>query len=94
MENRIKLLFTNNVNRLVGDKLGKDTYEKQVKEFINFTKLNIVVIPYTIDDISISFVQGFTQSIFENIRKDEFNKYFKVTGSQKVVDKFNKSINY
>lgn len=94
MENRIKLLFTNNVNKLVGDKLGKDTYEKQVKEFVNFTKLNIVVIPYTIEDISISFVQGFTQSIFENIRKDEFNKYFKIIGSQKVVDKFNKSINY
>ncbi|WP_122639030.1 hypothetical protein [Romboutsia sp. Marseille-P6047] len=94
MENRIELSFRNSVSRLAGNKLGIDTYEKQVKEFVDLTKVNVIIIPDAIEDIAISFVQGFTYEIFEEIRRTDFYKYFKIEGNKKVVDKFSKSVNY
>lgn len=92
MENKIVLTFTNSISRLAGNALGRDIYEKQVKSKIDYTKMNTIVIPTTIEDVAISFVQGFTQGIFNDIQKDEFSDYFKVEGNVKVVDKFMKSV--
>lgn len=92
MENKIALTFTNSISRLAGNTLGRETFEKQVKGKIDYSKMNIIVMPDTIEDLAISFVQGFTQEIFNDIQKDEFSDYFKVEGNQKVVDKFMKSV--
>lgn len=92
MENKIILTFTNSISRLAGNALGRQIYETQVKSNINYSEMNIIVMPATIEDVAISFVQGFTQEIFNKIQKDEFGKYFKVEGNQKVVDKFMKSV--
>lgn len=92
MENKILLTFTNSISRLAGNSLGRETYEKQAKSKIDYSKMNIIILPSTIEDVAISFVQGFTQGIFDDIQKDEFSKYFKVEGSQKVIDKFMKSV--
>lgn len=92
MENRIVLIFTNSISRLAGNTLGREIFEKQVKDKIDYSKINIIIMPTTIEDIAISFVQGFTQEIFSKIEKDEFVKYFKIEGRQKVVDKFMKSV--
>lgn len=92
MKNKIILKFTNSISRLAGNTFGREIYEKQVKDKIDLSKMNIIVIPDQIEDIAISFVQGFTQKIFEEINKDEFSNYFEIEGRQKVIDKFNKSV--
>ncbi|GAA0825231.1 hypothetical protein [Clostridium tertium] len=92
MENIIELKFNNTISRLAGNAFGKSTYINQVKDKINFNDTNIIIIPDYIEDIAISFVQGFTYEIFEKISKDEFNKYFIIQADDKIVNKFQKSV--
>lgn len=90
--NEIKLEFENGVSRLVGLELGKNIYKTQIEGKVDYSKKNIIVIPNEIEDVAITFVQGLTEGIFDNIKKDEFQTYFEVRGSQKVIDKVIKSI--
>lgn len=92
MDNRLELEFPKSISRLAGNALGREIYEKQAKSKIDYAKMNIIVMPKTIEDIAISFVQGFTQEIFNEINKDEFTNYFKIEGNPKVVDKFMKAV--
>lgn len=90
--NIITLHFRKDISRLAGNKLGEDTFEKQIKDNINYSKLNILVFPDEIENIAISFVQGLTKGIFDEINKDEFSRYFKVVAKGDLPDKFIKSI--
>lgn len=90
--NKIELQFEDEVNRLVGVEFGRDVYKRQIEKKINYSKKNIIIVPNAIEDISISFIQGLTEKIFENISKDEFEKYFKISGNQNIVDKIIKSV--
>lgn len=90
--NEIRLEFEDGVVRLTGLELGVDVYEAQVKDKVDYSKKNIIVIPNEIEDVAIAFVQGLTKGIFNNIRKDEFHAYFEIRGKQKLVDKIIKSI--
>ncbi|MCX0370217.1 hypothetical protein LIZ77_05460 [Clostridium perfringens] len=92
MENRIELSFKNTISRLAGNSFGKDIYEKQAKDKIDFDGVNIIVIPDTIEDIAISFVQGFISEILEKCDLNSFSEHFKIEGNKKVVEKFKKSI--
>lgn len=92
MENIIELRFNNTITRLAGNAFGKSTYTNQVKDKINYDHINIIIIPNYIEDIAISFVQGFTDEIFEEISKDEFDKYFIIKANDKIVNKFKKSV--
>lgn len=89
---KIMLSFNKTLTRLAGNSFGREVYDIQVKDNINFKEMNIIEFPKEIEDIAISFVQGFTQGIFENINKDEFSKFFTIKGNQKVIDKFNRSV--
>ena len=53
---------------------------------------NIIIFPPYIENIAISFVQGFTDQIFSEIEKGQFYNYFEIQGSKRVVDKFERSI--
>lgn len=92
MEIRILLDFTKTISRLAGNPFGEAIYNKQVKDKIDFKNMNVIVIPENIEDIAISFVQGFTKQIFEIIDKAEFAKHFRIDGNEKIVNKFNKSV--
>lgn len=92
MENIIELKFNNTITRLAGNAFGKSTYINQARDKISFNTTNIIIIPDFIEDIAISFVQGFTCEIFENITKDEFNKYFIIKANDKIINKFEKSV--
>lgn len=91
---KIILNFPNEITRLFGKEFGKGIYTLQIKDEIDYSKKNIIVIPENIEDVSISFVQGLTEDVFISIRKDQFQKYFLVKGNPKVVDKVVKSIYY
>lgn len=92
MENRIELKFNNTITRLAGNSYGKNIYISQVQDKVNFNDKNIIVIPSQIEDIAISFVQGFTSEIFKSITKYEFDKYFEIRANEKIVSKFKKSV--
>lgn len=92
MENIIELKFNNTITRLAGNAFGNSTYINQVRDKINYNYTNIIIIPNYIEDIAISFVQGFTDEIFEEISKDEFDKYFIIKANDKIVNKFKKSV--
>lgn len=94
MDNRIELKFSNTITRLAGNPYGQEIFMKQVKNNVKSDKLNIIVIPDYIEDIAISFVQGFCEKAFETIGKEEFYKYYKIEGREKVVTNFNKYIFY
>ncbi|WP_024622433.1 hypothetical protein [Metaclostridioides mangenotii] len=79
--------------RLYGEPMGISTYSN-IKGNINYSKYNIINFADNIEDISISFVKGFTKEIFKKIKIDEFNTYFKIEGRPRVRDKFYKSIYY
>ncbi|WP_154826776.1 hypothetical protein [Clostridium butyricum] len=92
--NKIELKFSNTITRLAGNPYGVQVYSEQVKSRIEYNKINIIVFPKYIEDIAISFVQGFTLDIFNSISKDEFYNYFNIVGSEKVQEKFRKAIFY
>lgn len=92
MNKRIELKFNNSITRLAGNTFGQDIYNKQVKDEVDFEGVNTIVIPSYIEDIAISFVQGFVYGILERISKDEFNKHFIIEANNKIVNKFKKSV--
>lgn len=94
MEKKIVLEFPNTISRLAGNSFGKDIYINQVKDRVDLSQNNVIVIPNTIQDIAISFVQGFTEEILEKIDLDEFEKYITIEGTEKVVTKFKKAVFY
>lgn len=68
MSNEIKLNFDKTITKLAGNELGKHTYNNQVKDKINYTDNEIILIfPERIDLIASSFIQGFFEEIIRNI---------------------------
>lgn len=92
MEKIIELKFNNTISRLAGNSFGQDIYNQQVEEKVDFSAINIIVIPNNIENIAISFVQGFTEKIFQCINKEEFYNHFVIQGNEKIVNKFRKSV--
>ncbi|NFH89717.1 hypothetical protein FDA33_05785 [Clostridium botulinum] len=94
MKNIIELKINNSITRLAGNPFGVEVYTDQAKQKIDYNKENVIIFPLSIEDIAISFVQGFTLDIFNTISKDEFYKYFVIEGNEKVKEKFRKAIYY
>lgn len=94
MNKVIELNFKSSLNKLAGNKFGERIYNEQIKEKVDFKNKVVIVFPDIIDDIAISFVQGFTKEILEKIPKSEFFEYFSLKGNPKVIDKFKKSLFY
>lgn len=92
--NQIILKFNENETRLVGNGVGKCIYESQIKNKVDYSVVNILKIPKEIEDVSISFVKGLTEDIFNNISLDEFEKYFIIDSNKKVKNKMINSIFY
>jgi hypothetical protein len=76
---------------LYGEPMGTSTYSN-IRGGIDYSKLNVIKFADNIENISISFVKGFTEEIFKKIKIDEFNTYFRIEGRPRVRDKFYKSI--
>ena len=92
MEKRIELNFNNSISRLAGNSYGQEIYSKQVEDIIDLFGKNVIVIPDYIEDIAISFIQGFTAKIFEKISKDTFFEHIVIEANEKVKNKFRKSV--
>ncbi|MBZ9608618.1 hypothetical protein G9F73_012445 [Clostridium estertheticum] len=91
MDIKIELKFTKSISRLAGNSYGQEIYNKQVKDLIDFSGKNLIIIPSHIEDIAISFVQGFTYEIFEKISKDMFFEHISIDANEKIRNKFMKA---
>lgn len=67
MENIIQLKFDKTVTRLAGYQYGKQVYDTQVKETIDFTKQVRIEFPEQIVSVASSFVQGFFDEIVRKV---------------------------
>ena len=63
----IQLQFGKTVTRLAGNDYGRQIYEEQVKDIIDFSTVTQIVFPSQIISIASSFVQGFFDEIVANI---------------------------
>lgn len=92
--NKIELKFDNTITRLAGNPYGQRVFNEQVKNFIDYNDINLLVFPKTIENIAISFVQGFSKGILENISIEEFSKKIKIEASEKIKNNFYKYLTY
>ena len=67
MEQIIKLVFKKDLTKLAGNAFGKNTYETQVENIIDFNKTIVFEFPSQIDRIASSFIQGFFNKIINEI---------------------------
>lgn len=65
--NSIQLKFGKAVTRLAGNEYGRQVYNEQVKDIIDFSTVTQIVFPEQIISIASSFVQGFFDEIVANI---------------------------
>ena len=63
----IHLKFGKAVTRLAGNEYGRQIYQEQVKDRIDFSVVTQIVFPEQIISIASSFVQGFFDEIIANI---------------------------
>lgn len=82
------MAFDYRIDKLAGYSLGKEVYNSQVKDLVDFRGVVTVAFPPNIKDIAISFVQGFVEAVFESKSKESFFDILKIEGNDKVVKKF------
>lgn len=63
MENRFNLRFKNTYSSITGNKYGQSVYRDQVAPQIDFKKDIVIIFPDFIEDIGVSFIQGFFEEI-------------------------------
>ena len=69
MENLIQLGFDKVTTNLAGNQYGNQVFENQIQKKLDYTKLNIIVFPEVIEDISSSFIKGIYKFIGEKFGK-------------------------
>lgn len=67
MKNEIVLEFDKVISGLAGYDYGKEVFELQVKDKIDYNDKIIIVFPETIQRVASSFVQGFFEEIVEKV---------------------------
>ena len=83
---RVVLVFDKMITRLAGYEFGKEIFDNQVKNRVNFSTEVIVEFPEQIIKIASSFVQGFFEKIIDEVGFDEIGQRVKVvTGSEELT---------
>lgn len=91
---KVILDLNTTITRLAGNEYGQRIFIEQVKDKINYNKENIIIFPDIIENIAISFVQGFAKEIIRNVSTDKVHEIVKIEGRDKVVSNFYKYMLY
>lgn len=78
MNNNIDLEFNKSITRLAGNPYGREVFNNQVKDKIDYNKINILNFPDNIEKIASSFVQGFFAEIVAKIGYEQVFEKIKV----------------
>ncbi len=82
--NTFNLVFKKSTTRLAGFPYGKEIYDSQVKNKIDFTNKITIIFPDNIEKIASSFTQGFFEEIVQKIGLLDFEKKVDVVAKDKV----------
>lgn len=74
--------------RLVGYSNGKQLYEEQLKDKLLYKYKTTIVFPISVEDISLSYINGIMEGVYKNITKGELRNYIEIDGSDRVKYKF------
>lgn len=89
----IKLFFKGGLSSLCGNSFGRKVYEEQVGPFLNANEPVEVLIPDSIDSVSMSFAQGFVSVLAEKYGMINVTKHIIIKSfHQRVENKFNEAI--
>lgn len=83
---RIELVFQKAITRLTGNPYGRETFEKQVKNIIDYDDKIEIIFPKQIIMISSSFVQGFFDEMVSEIGLAEVEKNVSIIAPGLDVD--------
>lgn len=85
--NKICLMADKTIPVLSGNQYGVSLYNQQVKDKFREDRKNVIVFPENIDDIAVSFIQGFFKDIVDRIGPDSFADYVEIESSHEDVVK-------
>jgi len=89
----INLEFDKTVSSIAGNPYGKETFDEQVKKIINYNEKTTIVFPSYIRKIAISFIQGFTKEMIDNLGYEKFFEIIEIdVSSAKLKEKFIESL--
>lgn len=89
---KIELGEDKTLTSLAGNEYGSKIYLDQVKNKLDLEEVNHIEFPRQIDKVAISFVQGFTRDLLEELGFEKFNEKIKIDGSEKLKRKFENCI--
>ena len=87
-KNRINLKFKTSITGLAGNPFGQSVYKEQVAPKILHDEKNVIVFPEQIEDMAISFIQGFFKEIIDRYGYAKLREMIEVeAGNEFVVKK-------
>ena len=69
------LLNFKSLTDISGNPYGREIYKEQIKDNVDWSRINKIIFPNNIETVSISFVQGLMAAIFEECPNEILNKY-------------------
>ncbi|MCL2254084.1 MAG: DUF4325 domain-containing protein [Lachnospiraceae bacterium] len=82
----VRLNFGKATTRLAGNPYGREVFEKQAKQIIDYNAENTVIFPDTIEKVASSFVQGFFAEIIEKIGYAKFDEVIKIKAQNEELE--------
>ncbi len=86
INNRIRLKVGKDNTRLSSFESGRLMFDEQIKDKIDYNVKNIMVFPQHVEDISISFVKGVMEEVWENIGLERLGKTIGAEGNEKIAN--------
>lgn len=86
MNNLINLSFDKSTSRLAGNPYGKSVYKEQLKDNLDFQKVNVIVFPDNIEKVASSFIQGLFEEIVEEIGYSGVEEKIQIKAKDKVLE--------
>ena len=84
--NQIELNFKKSITGLAGNPFGKSVYKEQVASKLNPDLENVIVFPDQIEDIAISFIQGFFTELGNKYSYDQIRRIIKIKAGSDFVE--------
>lgn len=86
--NIIELRIDKTLTMLVGNDFGRTICESQINPNVDNNQENVIVIPETVNSVAISFIEGLLKALSNQVKRDEFYKYFSIKATASVENKF------
>lgn len=83
----INLDFPQALTRLTDNTYGRQIFNEQVANKIDYTQMNIIHFPDRIIRITSSFVQGFFTEIMNNVSYDKLQEHIKIDTVNEEIEK-------